>query len=606
MIVGVSGRYPQADDLAEFWQNLRAGRDCVEEIPKERWDHSLYYDPDQRNSGKAYAKWGGFLRDVDRFDPLFFRMSQLEAEHIDPQERIFLETVWHLLEDAGMPRDRMAGTRTGVFVGMMYGHYQLYGVEEALRGEGVATSSSYASVANRVSYFFDFDGPSVGLDTMCSSSLTAIHLACQAIRNGDCDTAVAGGVNISSHPLKYLQLSRGGFLSTDGRCRSFGEGGDGYVPAEGSGAVLLKRRSEAEADGDRILAVVAASAVNHGGAGKGFSVPNARAQGGLVADALARAGWTPGDLDYIEAHGTGTGLGDPIEVTGLLRAFGDHDLGGRKIPVGSVKSNIGHAESAAGMAAVTKVLLQFRHGELVPSLHADRLNPNIDFDASPLRVQRELAAWPARQDAAGRALPRTAAVSAFGAGGSNAHVLLEEYVPPADRPQPGHARAAARPPYVFTLSAKDPDRLDAYTRRMADFLGDGAGAQTDPAALAHTSQSGREPMAHRLAVVYSDHAELLDRLHAHLAGHTALPGVRTGTARHGTRPQPPLQPTPEALAEAWTAGATVDWTQLHDGPPPTRVDLPLYPFAQDRCWYGGTARVAPGPREPRRPRRLCA
>ncbi|MEV0637360.1 amino acid adenylation domain-containing protein [Streptomyces sp. NPDC050619] len=587
VIIGVSGRYPQADDLREFWRNLREGRDCVEEIPKDRWDHSRYFDPDPDVPGRSYSKWGGFLRDVDRFDPMFFRMSQLEAEHIDPQERIFLETVWHLMENAGVTRAGMAGSRTGVFVGMMYGHYQLYGVEETLRGERAATSSSYASVANRVSYFFDFDGPSVGLDTMCSSSLFAIHLACQAIRGGDCDTAVAGGVNISSHPLKYLQLSRGGFLSTDGSCRSFGEGGDGYVPAEGSGAVLLKRRAAAEADGDRILAVVKGSAVNHGGAGKGFSVPNAKAQGTLVADALARAGWTPGDLDYIEAHGTGTALGDPVEVTGLLRAFRGHDLGSRKIPIGSVKSNIGHAESAAGMAAVTKVLLQFRHGLLVPSLHAEQLNPNIDFDAAPLRVQRELAEWSPRTDAAGRPLPRTAAVSAFGAGGSNAHVLLEEYVPPRSHPTP-----EARAPFVFTLSARDRSRLDAYAERMADFLRTD-GADTDPAALAHTLQTGREPMTHRLAVVFGDLAELQARLDAYLAGRDGTPGVWTGTVRRGARPaadgtaDPAADraATPETLAAAWVTGAAVDWRRLYDGPPPARAELPGYPFARDRCWF---------------------
>ncbi|QNP68365.1 amino acid adenylation domain-containing protein [Streptomyces roseirectus] len=577
VIIGVSGRYPGADDPRAFWRNLRDGVDSVEEIPAERWDHTRWFDPDRDATGKAYAKWGGFLKDVDRFDPLFFRMSQVEAEHIDPQERIFLETVWHLLEDAGVTRETMAGSRTGVFVGMMYGHYQLHGVEETLRGEGAATSSSYASVANRVSYFFDLDGPSVGLDTMCSSSLTAIHLAAQAIRAGDCDTAVAGGVNISSHPLKYLQLSRGGFLSTDGRCRSFGADGDGYVPAEGSGAVLLKRRSAAERDGDRILAVVKASAVNHGGAGKGFSVPNARAQGDLIATALQRAGWTAADLDYIEAHGTGTSLGDPIEVTGLVRAFGGQSLeGGRKIPIGSVKSNIGHAESAAGMAAVTKVLLQFRHRELAPSLHADTLNPHIDFETAPLRVQRELAAWTPRLDAGGEALPLTAAVSAFGAGGANAHVLLEEYVPGRPHPAP-----RGRTPYVATLSARDADQLGSQVRQLADFLR-AEGADVHPASLAYTLQTGREAMAHRVAVVYEDHAELLARLEAH--GRGEAPGVWTGVVRRGSRAPGEAATDPRELAAAWVAGEPVDWRVLYDVPP-QRAELPGYPFAGERCWY---------------------
>ncbi|OEV10827.1 polyketide synthase, partial [Streptomyces nanshensis] len=431
-IIGVAGRYPQADDIAEFWRNLRAGRDCIEEIPADRWNHAPFYDADKSAAGRTYGKWGGFLRGADRFDPLFFRMSQIEAELTDPQERVFLETVWHLLEDAGRTRESLRGSRTGVFAGMMYGQYQLYGVQEALRGEGPPPHSSYASVANRVSYFFDFTGPSVAVDTMCSSALVAIHQACQAIRDGDCETAVAGGVNISTHPAKYLQLAWRSFLSEDGRCRSFGADGTGYVPSEGSGAVLLKRLDAALADGDRVLAVVKSSAVNHGGTGRGFNVPSPKAQGDLVRTALDRARMRPADLDYIEAHGTGTALGDPVEITGLLRAF-DGDLPER-LPIGSVKSGIGHAESAAGIAALTKVLLQMRHGEFAPSLHADELNPNIDFAATPFRVQRDGAPWPRRLRADGTEAPRTAGVSSFGAGGTNAHIILQE--PPAAPERP--------------------------------------------------------------------------------------------------------------------------------------------------------------------------
>ncbi|MCF3124167.1 SDR family NAD(P)-dependent oxidoreductase, partial [Streptomyces arenae] len=581
VIVGVAGRYPQADDLGAFWRNLRDGKDCVEEVPEDRWDHDRFYDADRDVPGKTYAKWGGWLSDVASFDPMFFRMSQVEAEHIDPQERIFLQTVWHLLEDAGTSRAALSQVRTGVFVGLMYGHYQLYGVDEALRGVGAATSSSYASVANRVSYFFDFDGPSIALDTMCSSSLTALHLACRAIRDGDCEVAVAGGVNVSSHPLKYLQLAKGGFLSTDGRCRSFGEGGDGYVPAEGAGAVLLKRRSAAEAAGDRILAVVRSTAVNHGGAGKGFSVPNPKSQGVMIGEALDRAGMTPAELDYLEAHGTGTSLGDPVEITGLVRAFQGHDLDGVTIPIGSVKSNIGHAESAAGMAALTKVLLQLRHRELVPSLHAERLNPHLDLDATPFRLQRDLAPWPARVDAAGRPLPRTAGISAFGAGGSNAHVILEEFVSPTQPPAHSLTQDA---PYVCVLSARDAERLTEHTRRMAEFLR-GEGRDTRPAALAATLRT-REPMAHRLAVLFDGLDGLVAALDLHLSGGQA-PHVLTGTAARSAAPA--ADGTPSELAAAWVRGARVDWPA--GGP---LVSLPGYPFAQERCWLPAADAVRAG------------
>ncbi|MEV8517155.1 amino acid adenylation domain-containing protein [Dactylosporangium sp. NPDC051484] len=602
VIIGIAGRYPQADDLREFWRNLRAGRDCIEEIPAERWRADAFFDPQKGRLGRSYSRWGGFLRDADRFDPLFFRMSQVEAEHVDPQERVFLQTVWQLLENAGYPREQLRGSRTGVFVGMMYGHYQLYGVQAALRGEGIATSSSYASVANRVSYFFDFHGPSVGLDTMCSSSLVTIHQACLAIRNGDCDTAVAGGVNISSHPVKYLQLAQRGFLSTDGRCRSFGPGGDGYVPAEGTGAVLLKRRSAAEADGDRILAVVKSSTVNHGGSGNGYSVPNPKAQGELIAQALRRAGVDPADLDYLEAHGTGTSLGDAVEMAGLAQAIGGRRPADRPLPIGSVKSNIGHAESAAGAAAVAKVLLQFQHRELVPSLHSTELNPALDVAAAGVSVQRELAPWPTPVGPDGKPRPRTAGISSFGAGGTNAHLVVQEYVaaprPPARR-HPGAGTLAV-------LSAPSAQQLRGYARRLAEHL-DGEGADVDLDALCFTLQVGREAMAHRLAVEADDTAAVARALHHFAAG---TPQERTWTGHcDPRRPGPALDPDTETttgtagLADAWTKGARVDWRARYVVAP-VRVDLPGLLLGGERVWLATAdaelAAVGAGPSFARR------
>ncbi|MBV9493611.1 MAG: SDR family NAD(P)-dependent oxidoreductase, partial [Acidobacteria bacterium] len=423
-IVGLAGRYPQAATLQEFWTNLQNGRDSVTEIPMERWDHGRYFDPRPSTVGKTYSKWGGFLSDVDRFDPLFFNISPKEAAAIDPQERLFLETAWETIEDAGYTRQSLAGGRVGVYVGVMYGQYELYGAEAMLRGDVTVPVSSYASIANRVSYFFDFHGPSMALDTMCSSSLTSIHLACEELRRGEIDAALAGGVNVSIHPHKYVSLSQGNFMASDGRCRSFGAGGDGYVPGEGVGAVLLKRLDDAIRDGDQIYAVVKASTVNHGGKTNGYTVPNPIAQGDLVLDAIRKSGVDPKTLGYIETHGTGTSLGDPIEITGLARALDASDANVEKqfCAIGSVKSNIGHLESAAGIAAVTKTLLQLKHQQLVPSLHAEPLNPNIDFANSPFYVQTALAEWKRG------AHPRRAGVSSFGAGGSNAHLILEEHV----------------------------------------------------------------------------------------------------------------------------------------------------------------------------------
>ncbi|MET0335643.1 MAG: SDR family NAD(P)-dependent oxidoreductase, partial [Rhizobacter sp.] len=425
-IVGLSGRYPQARDLAAYWHNLTQGVDCISEVPAERWDHGLYFDPERGKPGKSHGKWGGFIDGVDRFDPLFFSISPRDAELMDPQERLFLQCVHETLEDAGYTRADLGRRHArhgldgsvGVFVGVMYQEYQLYGAQAQSHGTPQAEWGIPASIANRVSHWCNFHGPSLAVDTMCSSSLTAIHLACQSILRGQCEVAIAGGVNVSVHPNKYLFLAQGQFLASDGRCRSFGEGGDGYVPGEGVGAVLLKPLAQALADGDQVYAVIKGSAINHGGKTHGYTVPNPNAQAAVISQALAESGIAPRAISYIEAHGTGTALGDPIEIAGLSKAFGTYDPQDTQYcAIGSAKSNIGHCESAAGIAGLTKVLLQMRHGQLVPSLHSEVLNPNIDFGRTPFRVQRELATWD-RPVIDGREQPRTAGISSFGAGGS--------------------------------------------------------------------------------------------------------------------------------------------------------------------------------------------
>ncbi|HYI08885.1 MAG TPA: SDR family NAD(P)-dependent oxidoreductase, partial [Thermoanaerobaculia bacterium] len=591
-IVGLSGRYPQAENLQEFWRNLKEGRDCITEIPPERWDHKLYFDPDPNKSGKSYSKWGGFIADVDKFDPLFFNISPKEAELIDPQERLFLETTWETIEDAGYTRESISGSRVGVFVGVMWGHYELFGAESLASGNPTIPGSSYASIANRVSYFFDFHGPSIALDTMCSSSLTAIHLACEALRTGDIDAAIAGGVNVSIHPYKYLGLSQGKFAASDGKCRSFGAGGDGYVPGEGVGAILLKPLEHALRDGDQIYAVIKSTSVNHGGKTNGYTVPNPNAQGDLIRDALRKANIDPKTLGYVETHGTGTSLGDPIEITGLLQAFeGSTDK--QFCPIGSVKSNIGHLESAAGIAAVTKALLQLRHKQLVPSLHADPLNPNIDFEGSPFFVQTELTDW-----ARPAAHPRRAGVSSFGAGGSNAHLILEEY------PDAGEAESASRStrPEAIVLSAKTPEALRRYAERVVRFLDNDS--QVSLADMAYTSQVGRTPMDARLAIITSSAEELREKLNEWIAlgnngDASELQGVFYGNVREVQYSAGTLIAGPagrafleallknrdlEKIARLWVLGADVDWSLMQRHGSPRRVSLPTYPFAKERYW----------------------
>ncbi|MDJ0380480.1 SDR family NAD(P)-dependent oxidoreductase [Streptomyces sp. G-G2] len=646
-IVGISGRYPGARTLDAFWENLRAGRDGITEVPADRWDHRAIHSDAKGVPGRSYGRWGGFVDGIDEFDAVFFHISPNEAAVLDPQERLFLQEAWHAFEEAGHAPSTWRGRAVGVFAGVMYNQYQLHGVREE---PGLVPSSFSASIANRVSYFLDLKGPSIALDTMCSSSLTALHLAVEAIRRGECEAALAGGVNLHVHPNKYLLLSQSSFLSTDGRCRSFGEGGDGYVPGEGVGVVLLRPLRDALRDGDHVHAVIRGTALNHGGHTGGFSVPDPASQAALVRDSITAAGVAPDDLGYLEAHGTGTSLGDPIEITALERAFDAVGAGRGPWPIGSVKSNVGHLESAAGIAALTKVVLQMRHRELVPSLHADPLNPAVNWAASRFRVQRALEPWNPPAGA-----PLTAAISSFGAGGANAHVVLSEHPVPRGPQAPEGDR-----PRLFVLSAKDAARLDesvaqllahldragrgaepdALERILTEVVGfpvdpgepfaelgldyprlsrlarrieeefgvrirvdggttpaeltarlAGAGSAVDPAALAFTLWSGRDHLDERLAVVATTTAEFADAL-------------RTGTGCHRGRRRRSAAPARgddlRELAAAWAEGAAIT---LPVPDRPRRISLPGYPFARERHWVdtgrtpSGSSPGAAGPLE---------
>ncbi|MCP5006363.1 MAG: SDR family NAD(P)-dependent oxidoreductase, partial [Planctomycetes bacterium] len=421
-IIGLSGRYPESVNVREYWRNLRDGRDCIIEVPEERWNWREYYSEDRGKGGSHYSKWGGFIEGVDKFDPLFFNISPREAEVTDPQERLFLEHAWMAMEDAGYTRESVRmhhnidqSGQVGVYVGVMYGEYQLLGAEESLRGNRMGFAGNLAGIANRVSYVFNLHGPSITVDTMCSSSLTSIHLACQDLKHGRTNVAIAGGVNISIHPNKYLMLSARQFISTRGHCESFGEGGDGYIPGEGVGVVLLKRLEEAVRDGDHIHGIIQGSAINHGGKTNGYTVPNPKAQRGAIERALSESGVDPRHISYIEAHGTGTKLGDPIEIAALSQAFGKYTEEKGFCRIGSAKSNIGHCEGAAGVGGLTKVLLQMKYGQIVPSLHSSTLNPNIDFNNTPFVVNQELTNWDCPL-IEGQELPRIAGISSFGAG----------------------------------------------------------------------------------------------------------------------------------------------------------------------------------------------
>ncbi len=583
-IVGVAGRYPKARNIRELWENLRQGLDCVEELPADRYQRRLRYGPTKRYRG-------GFIDDVDRFDSLFFQIPPKDAERLDPQERLFVEVAWEALEDAGYYPEAIAagGGRVGVYVGAVWAMYQALGVEERHLGFDQAPSSFLWGIANRVSYAMNFSGPSLTIDTACSSSLTALYLACEAIRAGECQAALVGGVNLDLHQSKWDINWSGGALSKDGVCRSFGQGANGYVAGEGVGAIYIKSLEQALADGDQIYGVVRGIAVNHGGRTSGFVVPNPKAQAELVRTALERARLEPGDIGYVEAHGTGTELGDPLEISALHSAFRGAEVAPGSCAVGSLKSNIGHLEAAAGVAGITKVLLQMRHRQLVPSLHSSVLNEHIDFTGSPFRIQQVSEPWqPFSRD--GVVQPLRAGISSFGAGGANAHVVIESHEsPPA-------AAADATRPQVFPLSARtEPQRADA-ARNLRDFLM-GHGKDIALADVAHTLQVGRKPFEHRMAVVARNADELVARLDTFLkggrhvsvmvgSGKAADPVLRAMSRAERAEVMALLGGRADAsrLARLWVDGMIQDWRGLPAAARGHRVSLPTYPFADKRHW----------------------
>ncbi|WLQ38964.1 type I polyketide synthase [Streptomyces laculatispora] len=600
----MSARFPQAETLDAFWAVLREGRNTVTEIPADRWALDGFYEPDKEAAaakGMSYSKWGAFLDGFADFDPLFFEMTPNDATEIDPQERLFLQEAWRAFEDAGYTRGRLERehrSSVGVFVGITRAGHNLYGPERWRLGETAQPYTSFGSAANRVSFKLNLNGPSMPIDTMCSSSMTALHEACEHLLHGACEVAVAGGVNLYLHPSSYVSLCGLQMLADEDKCRSFGAGGNGFVPGEGVGALVLKRLEDAERDGDHIHAVIRGTSINHGGTTNGYTVPNPVAQGRVVRDALDRAGIDARTISYVEAHGTGTALGDPIEVNGLTRAFSHDTQDLQYCAIGSVKSNIGHAEAAAGIAGVFKVVLQMRHGELASSLHADEVNPHIDFEATPFVVQRKGAEWKrpvVAVDGVSSEVPRRAGVSSFGAGGSNAHVVIEEYV--RDQPDPGAVRAGG--PAVVVLSAKDEERLREQARALLDALPDTERSGAALADVAYTLQVGREAMSERLGTVVGSFGELRDRLRAFLDHPQGGAGLHRGHAARADRALTALTADAELSAvvrtwlakglyakvlDLWVNGFELDWGGLHQAGAARIVPLPTYPFAREQYW----------------------
>ncbi|MEU8891632.1 SDR family NAD(P)-dependent oxidoreductase [Streptomyces sp. NPDC048442] len=549
-IVGMAGEFPGGADTEAFWQALLRGDDAVRVIPGDRWDwredHS--FAPDE--PGASYGRHGGFLDRALDFDPVFFHIAPVEARYMDPQERRFLQSVYHALEDSGYFA-RPTGD-VGVFVAAMFGHYQDLTAPDRVIG------SSFAAIANRVSYAFDLHGPSIALDTMCSGGLTALHLAVRGIRDGDCTLAVAGGVNLMTHPGKYRLLSEGKFLSPTGHCQAFGVEADGYVPGEGTAAVVLKRLSDALRDGDRVHAVIRATAVNAGGRTAGFTVPSERGQQRVIASALARADIEPAAVTYVEAHGTGTRLGDPIEARALRGAYGGPEQG--RAYLGSVKSNIGHLESAAALAGLVKVVKQLGARTLAPTLHCALENPDLHLDDSRFALVKEARPWPR-----GSGPTRFAGLSAFGAGGANGHAIIQEFVAPRPaRPAPGFARC------FIPLSGRDEAAVQRRADQLIDALRDAPDTASYLYGLSYTLCCARQHFRVRRGYWVESVQQLADLLRAD----------STSRATQAAPSAPPAGDPWAGAASAYLDGDNPDFTALF--PVRMLVDAPLYPFAAER------------------------
>ena len=618
-IVGISGAFPECSHVKELWSALIQERNCVTEATMCRRTLS-----GARHTPLERIRWQcGFMDRIDEFDPSFFSMSPREAELLDPQQRLMLMHVWRLLEDAGYPPAAMSGRNVGIWVGVTASGYEMLVRNSGISSDEFAmTAFGLAAAPNRVSYLLDWHGPSEPVETACSSSLVALHRGVQALRAGDCETVIVGGVNTVLTPDGSALLGKVGLLSSDGRCKAFSKQADGFVAGEGIALLLLKPLSVAEEAQDIIYGVVRGSAVNHGGKSTSITAPNPSAQAEVIKCAYRDAGVDPRTVTYIEAHGSGTVLGDPVEINGLKMAFADlyadAALGtGAMVPgscgLGSIKSNIGHLEWAAGIAGVIKVLLQFKHRTLVKSLHCEEINPYIDLQGSPFRIVQKSQRWCAVQDAKGRDVPLRAGVSSFGLSGVNAHIVLEEYVG-ADRGSDVAPSVYGDAPALIVLSGKDEERLKERAGQLLEHVREGGVTEADLADVAYTLQVGRQAMEQRLALTARSLQELQEKLSGYLQGALdQLEDVYIGEASRSSDALAGLGDDEDVqqllqgwlqkgkygkVLQLWVKGASLKWERLYEDGSyashrPRRISLPTYPFAREKYWVhsagGGTS-----------------
>lgn len=568
-IIGLAGEYPEAINIEEFWNNLKNKKDSVKRNNLKRWKQILNqsFNEEENNS----TLWGGYINNPLKFDSKFFGITPAEAYNIEPEERLFLQTVYHALENSGYTKYTLKNKKVGVYVGSTFLDSPIVGRDLQKEDKNLAFSGSSSSIANRVSYFFDFKGPSIAIDTMCSSSLTALHLACQSLKTGDIEIGIVGGVNLNLHPNKYKYLNKNNFLSKTGKCKSFSESGDGYTPGEGVGALLIKDLSQAIYDKDNIYGIVKSTSINHGGKTNGFYVPNPTAQSILIRESIKKAGVDPKKISYVEAHGTGTSLGDPIEINGLIKGL---NIEGKiqNCAIGSVKSNIGHLEAAAGISGITKVLLQMKYKKLVPSLHAQIENKHIDFKKSPFYIQKELEEWKGTETG-----ELISSVSSFGAGGSNGHVILQDYKKNDEKTKNKNKK-------IILMSAKTQHQVIMKCKDMIDFLENNTNVSLEE--IEYTLAVGREHFNYRIAIVVTTLKDLIIKLKDIFENSENITNIKDNKSIKKleidwTKVTQDLysEKRLDAIADIWKLGIDIKWKDFLEKR--QKTSLPGYPFDED-------------------------
>ena len=591
-VIGMAGQFPMAADLDAYWRNIAEGRNCISEVPPSRWDLQTWFQEGEPAEGKTNSKWLGLLDGHEHFDPLFFNISPAEAKAMDPQQRLFLQACWHGIEHAGYNPKSLAGSQCGVFVGAAANDYGLLSRKVQLSAQGF-TGNATSILSARIAYFLDLQGPCLAIDTACSSSLVAIAAACDSLAFGGSELALAGGVYVGAGPAMHIMTAQSGMLSADGKCHTFDQQANGFVPGEAVGVVVLKRLADAERDGDIIHAVIRGWGVNQDGRTNGITAPNPESQARLLKDVYRRHRIDPAEIQLVEAHGTGTPLGDPIEVEGLKKSFRALTARSGYCALGSVKSNIGHCLTAAGVTSFIKAVLALQHKQLPPTIHFERLNEHIKLDGSPFYVNDRLRDW-----TLDGASCRHAAISSFGYSGTNAHVVVAEYAAPssvsAAAPSTGSGAA-----FLVPLSAKTGEQLGQRARDLLDFIRQ-PGRPIDLARLAYTLQVGREAMDERLGLLVASIEELDAGLQAWVDGRKDVAGAFYGQVRLNREGISVISQDDELketiidnwiaqrkfgkLLKLWTRGLELDWNRLYPAARPQRMVLPTYPFAKERYW----------------------